>query len=349
MLRMLKIAGMLTVVLWVTEASAQEKVVFANYGGAIADFYQKYCGEPFQEKTGIALEQVATNDPLGQLKVQELTSNIQWDLFPPDGDTIVTAEKNGWLEPIDWSVVDPDNKLPAIARRPDGIAGFVYSSVLAYRTDKLPEGKTFDGFRSFWDVKDFPGPRSIRDNPAENLEFALIADGVDKDNVYSVLSTPEGVDRAFAKLDKIKPYITVFWTSGQQPAQLIASGEVYYTTSWNGRIAQLMAENVPVAISWQGGSLNVPYYAIPKGSKNLANTFQFMKYCFVNKEVQAAAVKVVKYPGLMPDLFDLLTKEEAVGLPTYKANLDQQFAFDINFWAEHRAELQHRWDAWRLK
>jgi putative spermidine/putrescine transport system substrate-binding protein len=348
MFRMLPIVAIASVLL-AGQAVAQEKVVFANYGGTVADFFAKYCGEPFRKDTGIELEQVGTSDPLGQLKLQELTNNVQWDLFPAEGDVLVTAQNNGWLQKIDWSVVDPTNKMPPVARKEYGIAGFPYSTVLAYRTDKVPAGKSFSGWKSFWDVKNFPGPRSIRDTPSENLEFALLADGVPKEKLYDVLNTQAGVDRAFAKLDQIKSSIAVFWTSGQQPAQLIASGDVLYTTAWNGRISALRDQKVPVAISWDGASLNVPYYSIPKGAKDTAATLKFMKACLTDEHVEAQAVRVIRSPGFAPALFDLLTPEEARDLPTYKANLDREFEFNVDFWVAHRAELQHRWEAWRLK
>ena len=36
----------------------------------------------------------------------------------------------------------------------------------------------------FWDVKAFPGPRSLRNHPVDNLEAALMADGVAPDKLY---------------------------------------------------------------------------------------------------------------------------------------------------------------------
>ena len=45
-----------------------------------------------------------------------------------------------------------------------------------------------------------------------------MADGVKPADVYKVLRTPEGVDRAFAKLDQIKPH-AVWWTSSSKALQ----------------------------------------------------------------------------------------------------------------------------------
>ncbi|KAG1702901.1 NAD-dependent protein deacetylase [Nymphon striatum] len=99
----------------------------------------------------------------------------------------------------------------------------------------MPEGpKTM---ADFFDTAKFPGKRGLRKGAKVNLEFALIADGVAAADVYSVLETPEGVDRAFAKLDTIKGDV-VWWEAGAQPPQMLADGEVALTTAYNGRIFQ---------------------------------------------------------------------------------------------------------------
>ncbi|GAU86782.1 ABC transporter substrate-binding protein [Bosea sp. BIWAKO-01] len=345
----LRIAGALLISCLASSAFSQEKVVIANYGGMVADFYNRYCAPLLKERHNIALEQVAISDPLGQIKVQQATGNILWDMFPAEGEVLVTASNNGWLEPIDWSVVDPNNEMPANGRHKYGVAGRVYSMILAYRTDKVPAGKTVDGWKTFWDVKGFPGPRAMRDTPLENLEFALLADGVPLDQIYAVLDTPKGVDRAFAKLDEIKPNISVFWTSGQQPAQLLASGEVFYTNTWNGRVVQMKSEKVPVEISWSGGSLNVPFYSIPKGAKNVSNMMKFFNVCFMDLNIQKIGAEITGYPGLSPKLPALLSEQVRADLPTAEKNLKQQFTFDFEFWAKNRAKLQRRWDTWRLR
>ncbi|MGO7565608.1 extracellular solute-binding protein, partial [Rhizobium johnstonii] len=71
-----------------------------------------------------------------------------------------------------------------------------------------------------FDTAKFPGPRGLGKSPKNTLEFALIADGVKPAEVSDVLGTPEGVDRAFKKLDTIKKDVKVWWTAGAQPPQL---------------------------------------------------------------------------------------------------------------------------------
>ena len=103
----------------------------------------------------------------------------------------------------------------------------------------------------------------MRNHPIDNLEFALIADGVPADKLY-----PIDMDRAFKKLDEIKPHVTVWWTTGQQPAQLLLDKEVVLATGWNGRFYDLMKKGAPIAVDWNEGSLKQGTFVIPKGAKD---------------------------------------------------------------------------------
>ncbi|MGE8944003.1 ABC transporter substrate-binding protein [Leptospira interrogans] len=330
-------------------AQTGKSVTIANYGGAWADTLNRICVQPFGKETGITVTQAATDDSLAQIRVQQTTKNILWDIGPTERAGLPIASKNGWLHPIDWAIVDPENKLPPIARKEFAIGSVAYSTTIGVRTDKLPAGKTFTGWSDFWDVKGFPGPRTLRNSPVENLEFALIADGVKPSEVYDVLKGPGGVDRAFKKLDEIKPAITVWWTSGQQPVQLLASGEVFYATSFNGRLFQLQKDKLPVQVVWNGGSLDISYYSIIKDAKNPEGAMQFMKYCWNTPERLAEIARAMPYSSFNPDIYKILSEDEAKDLPTSPANLSLQFALDSEFWAENQRAIQARWDAWRLQ
>ncbi|MFJ3044379.1 ABC transporter substrate-binding protein [Herbaspirillum chlorophenolicum] len=331
------------------QSAHAESIVLANYGGAWAATLKRVCADPFTKQTGITVTQASTGDSLAQIKVQQTTRNVLWDISPTEGASLPVSQRAGWLQPLDWKRIDPDNKMSALARHPYAIGAIAYSTTIGYRTDKLPAGKTFSGWKDFWDTKNFPGPRTLRDSPIENLEFALVADGVPVDKVYEVLKAPGGVDRAFKKLDEIKPAITVWWTTGQQPVQLLASGDVYYATAFNGRITQIQKDNVPVTMVWNGGSLNVSYYSIQKGATNANAAMDFMKFCWNDPQRLAEIARDMPYAGFNPDMFKILSADEAKVLPTAPANVVQQFTFNPEFWADHQKEILARWQAWRLK
>ena len=243
-------------------AAAQDVTIVVNgSGGSLAEVLKKLFEDPFTEQTGIKVRATAPVS-LPKLKAMVESGNVEWDLTELNGDDVVLATKEGWLEEIDYSIVDPENELPEMAKLPTAMVRASYSTVLGFRTDRFPEDKQPKTWADFWDVENFPGPRSLENSPKCNLEFALLADGVPLDELY-----PLDVDRAFAKLDEIKDHIPVWWDNGAQHVQLLVDGEVNMTSCWNGRITPLKSEGRPVEISWAGGALLLSYLGIPKGGQ----------------------------------------------------------------------------------
>ena len=284
----------------------QKELVIAGSGGGLAQVLDTLFDKPFEEETGIRVKALATSDRTSALRAMMAAGRPIWDLAELTPFDYAVASMEGWLEPIDWSVADPDNMLPDEAKLADGAVAATSSTVLAQRTDKLPEGKKMVTWADFWDVETFPGRRAMQDSVLDNLEFALIADGVDKDDLYEVLSTPEGVDRAFAKLDEIKPHINAWWTTGAQSVQLLSDGEVDFASAWNGRITQLRADGVPVEMSWTGASLKPAYYAIMKGSAMKTEAEDYIRFFLTDPVKGAEFAKLVSYPGMVKGLYDHL-------------------------------------------
>ena len=144
----------------------------------------------------------------------------------------------------------------------------------------------------FFDLDKFPGKRGMRRGPKPNLEFALIADGVPAAEVYDVLSTDAGIDRAFAKLDTIKDSV-VWWEAGAQPPQLLADGEVVMTTAYNGRIFNAVAaEGKPFTIVWDGQIYDLDLWVIPKGAKNKDLAMDFLSFSTASTKELIKDIKI---------------------------------------------------------
>ena len=133
-----------------------------------------------------------------------------------------------------------------------GIISYSLGTNLVYRKDKFPNGGP-QSWADFWDVKKFPGSRCLFDRSFTCLAFALLADGVPIDKLY-----PMDIDRAFRKMDEIKPHIKVWWRDGSQSQQLIRDGEVDMIAMWSARAVDLIDDKVPLEIVWNGAEL---YYA----------------------------------------------------------------------------------------
>ena len=223
-----------------------------------------------------------------------------------------------------------------------GVPNIVYSTIFAYDADKIKDGPT--KIADLFDLKKWPGKRALWKNPFGNLEAALMADGVPANKVYETLRTPAGVDRAFKKLDTIKKDV-VWWESGAQPAQLLASGEVVMAQAWNGRIFDADKNGKNFKIVWDGQLQDWDLWAIPKGSKHLDAAYKFIAFASEPKII-ATQTKYISYgpavlaaiPNVPPDILK--------DLPTAPQNSKNVLVNDAQFWGDNGEELRKRFNTW---
>ena len=212
-------------------------LTIVSWGGAYQDGQKEVFFKPFNA-TGTKLIDESWDGGLGVLRTKIKGGNNNWDVVQVEADELEIGCDEGLYEKLDVAKIGGAARYLPGTVHPCGVGAIIYNLVLAYDGDKVKTAPA--GWADFFDTKKFPGKRSIRNGAKWNLEIALIADGVPAKDVYKVLRTPEGVDRAFRKLDTIKPDL-VFWKSGAQPPQMLAAGDVVFTTAYNGRITAAKA------------------------------------------------------------------------------------------------------------
>lgn len=322
------------------EPPKPEKIVVNDSGGAMGSWMRKAYFDNYEKTYGIRVVETSPTD-FGKLRAMVESGNVEWTVTEIGGQDAIRAEQLNLVEKIDDKIVDR-SKFPEEARSPYVFAASVYSTVLGYRTDvfKTDHPKTW---AQFWDVKRFPGSRSMRNHPVDNLEFALLADGVPPDKIY-----PIDMDRAFKKLDEIKPHVTVWWTTGAQPAQLLLDKEVVLATGWNGRFFDLIMKEAPIAIEWGEGALKQGSFVIPGGAKD---AYWGQKFLALMTDPKASAIyaNALAYPGLNPDSLQYVDPKVKPNLPTEPTNMKKQFWISDRWWAENGAKAQERWNEWLLK
>jgi putative spermidine/putrescine transport system substrate-binding protein len=320
------------------------RIVVTDFGGAMRDVWRTVAYQPFTALTGC--EVVEDTSDTGKLRAQVDSGNVEWSVAQIGTYQMRVLGGQGYLEEIDYSVVDQSEFLPGVAAK-WGVAGLYWSTILAYRTvtygDRVPQG-----WKDFWDVAQFPGARGLSKlAPVPNLEFALIADGVPKEQVYDVLGTPDGVERAFAALDRLKPSITVWWDAGAQPPQLLTDGELDMCSAWNGRIDAAQREGAQIGIQWNEGQITTDSFVIPKGAPEPEVAMDFINFV-TRPEVQARMAMLIPYGPVNARSFDLLSSEQAKRLPSSPELRAKQFERNIDFWVEHLERLTERWNSWLL-
>jgi putative spermidine/putrescine transport system substrate-binding protein len=322
-----------------TEPPKPSQIVVNHSGGAMGSAMRKAFFNGFEKKYGIRVIETSPVD-FGKLRAMVESGNVEWDLTEIGGQDAIRAGNANFLEKIDAAIVDR-SKYPPSAQNPFVFASSVYTTIIGYRTDVFKDGNHPKTWADWWDVKKFPGPRSMRNHPTDNLEFALLADGVPKDKLY-----PIDMDRAFEKLDQIKPHVNVWWSTGQQPAQLLLDKEVVLATGWNGRFYDVIKKGAPIEIEWGEGALKQGSFAIPRGAKSPYWANKMLAELAVPHQ-QAVYASEMGYPGLNLESLNFIDPKVKPYLPT--VYLDKQFWISDAWYAEHGTKAAELWNAWMLK
>ena len=326
----------------VTPAPATGGLTVVSWGGAYQEAQRKTIFEPYNAKTGNVIKEEEYNGEVAKIKAMVESGTVSWDVISVDTATALQGCDDGVLETLDYSkILDKAKVLPGAALD-CAIGSDVYATVFAYDTAKLPNGPA--SIKDLFDLEKFPGKRALQKNPFVNLEWSLIADGVDPAQVYDVLGTPEGVDRAFKKLDTIKSQV-VWWEAGAQPPQLLADGEVVMTSAWNGRIANAIKEGKTFKIVWDGQAHDLDMWAIPKGTPNLEKSYEYLAFAS-SAEVQSALAPYIPYGPTNLDAVALVDAELAKSLPTHPDNLKAAIPLNPQFWGDNGEELRARFNTW---
>lgn len=352
----LKTALMATALTGVAFAAQAQEITVMSWGGAYTKSQVEAYHKPFTATTNIKVNSVDADNPATPIKAQVEAGNVSIDVADVEFSDAVRLCDEGLLEPIDQAMLPaaPDGT-PATEDFIEGalqdcaVANIVWSTVYAYNSKNVSGTPTT--IADFFDTAKFPGKRGLRKSAKATLEMALMADGVPAGEVYDVLDTDAGVDRAFAKLDSIKSDI-VWWEAGAQPPQLLADGEVVMSTAYNGRIFNAaVAENQPLEVVWDGQILDFDLFVVPKGAPNKDAAMQFIAFSTDTQRLADQASWISYGParkssGALVGKYSDGKTEMAPHMPTAAANLTNALVNNFEFWVDKDAELNERFNAW---
>lgn len=326
-----------------SQAIAADLTVVA-FGGANKAAQVKAFYEPWEKAGNGKIIPADYNGEMAKVKAMVDTKSVSWNLVEVESPELARGCDEGMFEQLDPALFGNEADYVAGAIQPCGVGFFVWSTVMAYNADKLKTAPT--SWADFWDTQKFPGKRGLRKGAKYTLEFALMADGVAPKDVYKVLGTKEGQDRAFKKLDALKPSIQ-WWEAGAQPPQYLASGDVVMSSAYNGRIAAVQKES-NLKVVWNGGIYDFDAWAIPKGAKNLEEAKKFIAFS-VQPEQQKVFSSNIAYGPANSNAVALLTDEVKKDMPTTPENIANQVQIDVTFWADNSEQLEQRFNAWAAK
>lgn len=308
-----------------------------SWGGAYQDAQRELYFEPFKA-AGTPMHDESWDGGIGVLRAKVEGGDSSWDVVQVESEELALGCEEGLFQPLNWDAIGGrDAYLPA-AVNDCGVGAIVYNFILAYDGAKFKDGPK--SWADFWDVKKFPGTRALRNHPLATLEAALLADGVAPDKIY-----PLDVDRAFRKLEEIKPNIAVWWTSGAQSAQLLADGEADMIMAWNGRVSAVAKEGAPVGFTYNQGMLQNTSLCILKGAPNLDAAVKFINAA-IAPDIQANFPAYIDYGPGNPEAYKTgkIAPERAAEMPSSPDNAAKQVLVSTDWWSSPAGEeVLKRW------
>ncbi len=312
---------------------AADPIVMVTWGGSYQDLLQKLVAEPFTQKTGIPVKLVGGPD-LAKAKAQIMTGNLEWDIYDNGGPQIFAGEKENLWEPLDTNIVDTSGL--AVPATKTAVPFFLYAGGIGYVPERKP--KHPNSFAEFWDIKNFPGRRLLRDQPNQIMEAALLADGVSPAEMY-----PLDIERAFRSLDKIKPHVTRWSLQTPEAISLMQTNEIDFAFTYNGRVATAQQEGLNIQFVTNESIVMTEYFTVLRGSKRREQAMRFLAFA-LQPEIQTAFSNAYySIPGRAKALAAVDDKVKNL-LPDPKG--PRTVVINEAWWTDNYVDLNRRFKEW---
>ena len=319
----------------------------ASLGGSFEDAQNKGVFEPFEKESGIKVKLVAYTGP-SQVVAQQRTGNIEWDAIVMSKGAMLSLNKQGYVEKIDYDRIDkrelagiPNGTDPSVRRAEHPLQP---RHLLQHQADSC--GKSPDHWAEVWDTNKFPGQRSLgafSGSLTPDLEFALLADGVPMDKLY-----PLDIDRAFKSLDRIRPSVAKFWTTGAMSPQMLTDGQISVGSAYINRIGDLIADRRACGVRMEPGQGPEQLLVHPEEREELRQRNEAHR---AMRPHQAQAGFSTAHPHGTCQFARVRPPGQGSCrriLPSSPENLKKQFIYNDEWWADNRDAVQKRWDQWAL-
>ena len=316
---------------------------FCSFGGALSATEKTAFMDPASKKFGAEIANVSPTN-YAKIKAMVEAKAVEWDLVDVGGQFIFQGRDQGLLEKMDFSIIDA-SKLDRSWVSDYGVFTSTGATVIAYNTKNFPEGKAPTSWKDFWNVKDFPGARSLFGRFYYNYEAALMAAGVPRNQIYP--ATDDKVKLAFEKLREIKPHVKVWWTAGAQPVQLLSSGEVTMASAWSGRVLDVIKEQAPVALTYKESVAWGNAFVVPKGSPYRDLAMKVINYA-ITEEAQNALLPLGTYGPVLASAAARATPEQAKLYVSFPSNLKEACIFNDEEVAKYASKYEDDWKKFQL-
>jgi putative spermidine/putrescine transport system substrate-binding protein len=343
--------GLASVLLSVSALPAlgQDRLNVVSWDGAYVKSQVLGFIRPYEEATGIEVTVLQYSGGIAEIRRQVRAWNVHWDIVDLELFDAIRACEEGLLEKIDHSKLPPapdgtpaEEDFIGPSLMPCGVGNVIGSTVVSFDPERLK--KTPTGLADFFNLRDFPGRRGLRRSPQGNLEWALIADGVERERVYEVLDTDEGLERAFRVLNRIKPYID-WWQTGEDAVRLLETGQVAMTSIYSGRIHDAVQRGENFEILWDGQIWFYDVWGVPKNGQRTERALEFLHFATSTHSL-ARQANYIPYGPVRQSSMEFVDEKMKSMLPTAEQNMKTAIELNAQWWSDNMDRITQRWEEW---
>lgn len=335
-------------------ALASKSIRFDSWGGVVSEAFRDNALKPFEKVTGVDvvegqfgdmdtyLTQIkASYPPGGEFNLAHLSAVFDYARYVGLGyDSVLDESKIPNLKNVMTAMTKPlraitDGKLSAVPFDL-GQTGIAYNQkyISEDQAKKLGAKLLFD--KNLW-TEEYPDKLGSWIDWRTNIWYAALHTDQNPNNV-------ENIGVIWEALRKQQKMIKKYWASGAEQMSLLANEEIYATTAWSGRVANLQAQGHPIG------------YLAP------TNTYSWMEYIFVLKgtdldiahkllnymlepDCAIAVAKAQKYPpSLDPTKIDMPKSVQKLPAFDPTGKLDGYLFADPTYWNSKQIEWAEQWD-----
>lgn len=339
----------------ITDSLAE--VNFASWGGDYEASQQKAYVDTWDKGT---VKFLKYGGSLDEIRIQVNSGSVNWDIVDVLPDDARVGCDEGLFEELDRDMFEPapdgtsmDDDIMVEVPNDCVVPQAIWSYLFFYKEGTF-KGEQPTTISDFFDVEKFPGKRGIHAWPNALIEMALVADGVEIKDVYKVMSTSAGIDRAFSKLDSIKDH-TEIWYSGEMPIEMVKSGEVVMSVAFNGRIgAAILSKDEKFVAVWDGQVLEEEWLVLLRGAPNKDEAREFLVHASSPAQ-QAALTKYINYGPMRASAFDIIRngepwfhngKDIMKHMPNRPEVMPRTIVANPEWWADYGSSVDERYAAW---
>lgn len=332
------------------QAAGSKELVVRSAGGAKTEAEKKAFFDPFTKETGIKVIPVEVGgDMWGKVAAQIKSKHVEWDLVSGyEYSSLMAAGEKGFLEKVDYKTIPKAKELIPGSVKEWGLAQEINVVCVGYNYKKFGDNYP-KSWGDFFDVNKFPGPRAMNNFGAHtfNILAALLADGVSPDRLV-----PIDFERAFKKLDQIKPSVKLWYTSGDQLMQALMKEEVTLGAVFDGRAKVAKSLGAPVKLEFNQGLLLLCYWSVIKGAPNKDAAMEFLNF-ICRAENQAIWSNMIGYSSTNPKFIQYLSQDVQKDQAVHPENLSKLVPItankDLEWLAKNYAMITERWNVWLSK